>query len=146
MIIFSYLKLGEHLLFFLLNHYFNSMYFLLYMRHFCIFHILLTIGHHGNLRKRNKETRERPPCYLTLLAFVWWLFLKSWNMWNTYLAKSLYVLSLPIRNWISHLFLFWEYITFFFKQICENQKIEGSEICAENLSWGFGRDSTVDSQ
>ena len=98
----------------LLNHYFNNICFLLYMRHFHIFHTLLTIGHHGNLRKRNKETRERPPRYLTLLLFVWWLFLKSWNMWNTYLAKSLYVLSLPIRNWISHLFLFWEYITFFF--------------------------------
>ena len=122
----------------LLNHYFNNIYFLLYMRHFHIFHTLLTIGHHGNLRKRNKETRERPPRYLTLLLFVWWLFLKSWNMWNTYLAKSLYVLSLPIRNWISHLFLFWEYITFFFKQTCENQKMKGSEICAENLSWTLG--------
>ena len=98
----------------LLNHYFNNVYFVLYMRHFCIFHTLLTIGHHGNLRKRNKRTRERPPCYLTLLLFVWWLFLKSCNMWNTYLAKSVYILSLPIRNWISHLFLFWEYITFFF--------------------------------
>ena len=102
------------------------------MRHFRIFHTLLTIGHHGNLRKRNKRTRERPPCYLTLLLFVWWLFLKSCNMWNTYLAKSVYILSLPIRNWISHLFLFWEYITFFFfKQTCENQNEGIRNLCRE---------------
>ena len=109
------------------------------MRHFRIFHTLLTIGHHGNLRKRNKRTRERPPCYLTLLLFVWWLFLKSCNMWNTCLAKSVYILSLPIRNWISHLFLFWEYITFFFFLSRHVKiKMKGSEICAENLSWMLG--------
>lgn len=63
-----------------------------------MFYALLTIGHHGNLTKSMQKPKKKTTllssasfiCSMTIFEILKYV--------NTYFAKSLYVLSLPVRN------------------------------------------------